>query len=89
MVTVNNAFCFTALTYKEKVTLYTDATGALPEISLNGHQHFFIAYYYNNIFIFEKSIRNFIDTTILEAFDRVFTELDKNGYKPRFNVTVN
>ena len=74
---------------KEKVTLYTDATGALPAILLNGHQYFFIAYDYDTNYIFSKPIRNVTDTAIFEAFNEVFTELDNKGYKPRFNVTYN
>ena len=32
----NNIFCYDALTDKQEGTLYTDATGAFPEMSLDG-----------------------------------------------------
>ena len=35
--TSNNVFCFAALAEREKGTGYTDATGALPVMSLDGH----------------------------------------------------
>ena len=66
-----------------------DSTRALPAILLNGHQYFFIAYDYETNCIFAKLIRNFTDTTIVEVFEDIFTELDNKGYKPRFNVTDN
>ena len=82
-------FCFSALADKEKGILYMDVTEVLTEISLNGHQYFFIAYSYDSNHISEKFIRNFIYTTIIKLFDDIFTELDNKGYKPRFNVTYN
>ena len=36
----NNVFCFAALAEKEKGTVYTDTTGALPVMSLDGHQYY-------------------------------------------------
>ena len=41
---MNNVFCFAALADKQKGTMYTDATGALPAVSLEGNQYFFVAY---------------------------------------------
>ena len=37
---VNNMFCYAALADKKAGTMYTDQTGALPAISLDGHQYF-------------------------------------------------
>jgi hypothetical protein len=48
----NNIFCFAALTDKQAGTIYTDATGALPTISLDGHPYYFITYDYNSNYIF-------------------------------------
>ena len=43
----NNIFCYAALADKQEGTLYTDATGAFPEMSLDGKQYFFVAYDYD------------------------------------------
>ena len=43
----NNVFCFAALADKQTGTMYTDATGALPVLSLDGMQYFFVAYDYD------------------------------------------
>ena len=44
---VNNIFCLEALAESRIGTFYTDATGALPAISLDGNQYYFIAYDYD------------------------------------------
>ena len=36
-----------------------------------------------------KPIRNVIDTTIVEAFDEISTQMENKGYNPIFNVTYN
>ena len=38
----NNIFCYAALAEKQQGTLYTDATGAFPEMSLDGKQYFLL-----------------------------------------------
>ena len=38
----NKFFCYAALSYKQQGTLYTDATGAFPEMSLDGKQYFLL-----------------------------------------------
>ena len=86
---VNNIFCFAALADKQNGTLYTDATGALPVISLDGHQYYFVAYDYDTNYIYAIPIKDVTDKTIIEAFDQVFTDLTDKGYKPTFNVTDN
>ena len=53
----NNIFCFAALADKQAGTMHTDATGALPTISLDGHQYYFIAYDYNSNYIFVEPIK--------------------------------
>ena len=45
--TMNNIFCFAALTDKQKGTLHTDATRTLTVISMDGYQYFFVAYDYD------------------------------------------
>ena len=84
----NKTICYAALADKQQGTLYTDATGAFTEMSLDGKQLFF-AYDYDTNFIFALPIANVQDKTIIEAFDKVFTELTGKGHKPTFNVTDN
>ncbi|KAL7501873.1 hypothetical protein ACHAXN_001014, partial [Cyclotella atomus] len=84
-----HVFCYAALADKHTGTLYTDATGALPAVTLEGHQYYFVAYAYDINYIFAIPIRNVKDESILEAFDNVFQELKEKGYKPSFNVTDN
>jgi len=67
--------------------MYTDATGALLTISLDGHQYYFIAYDYNNSYIFAEPIKDIKDTTLVEAFQRVFETLEDHGLKPTLNMT--
>ena len=57
----NNIFCYDALAEKQEGTLYTDTTGALQEISLNGTQYFFVAYDYVTNYIFALPIANVQD----------------------------
>ena len=85
----NNIFCYDALTDKQEVTLYTDATGAFPEMSLDGKQYFFVANDYDTNYIFALPIANVQDKTIIEAFNKIFAELTRKGHKPTFNVTDN
>ena len=86
---VNNIFCSSALADSRTGTFYTDATGALSEISLDGHQYYFIAYDYDTNYIFAIPIKNVTDEAIIEAFKEVFQELKDKGHKPTFNVTDN
>ena len=51
-----NVFCFEALAEKEKGTTHTDATGALPVLSLDGHQYYIVAYDYDNNFIEARKV---------------------------------
>ena len=86
---LNNVFCYAALADKQQGTLYTDATGALPVLSLDGHQYYFVAYDYDTNYIYAIPIKDVTDKSIIEAFNTVFTDLKERGYKPTFNVTDN
>ena len=55
---MNNCFCFAALADKQTGTLYTDATGALPAVSLEGNQYYFVAYDYDTNAIFAEPLQN-------------------------------
>ena len=69
---MNNLFCFAALADSQTGTFYTDATCALSAISIDGHQHYFIAYDYDTNYIFVIPINNVTDEAIMEAFQEVF-----------------
>ena len=69
--------------------MYTDATGALLVVSLEGNQYYFVVYAYNPNYIFAVPIPNLRDETIIKAFDEVFQDLKSKGFKPAFNVTDN
>jgi len=84
-----NVVCYAALADKHSGTLYTDATGALPAVTLEGNQYYFVAYAYDLNYMFALPISNLRDETILRAFDEVFQELKSKGFKPTFNVTDN
>ena len=87
--TNNNVFCFAALTKKEKGTVYTDATGALPVMSLDGHQYYIVAYDSDNNFIEAKEVSNLNDETIAETVQRIFDKMEAHGHRPLTNVTDN
>ena len=84
-----NVFCYAALADKHNGTMYTDATGALPAVSLEGNQYYFVAYAYDPNYIFALPLPNLRDETIIKAFDEVFQQLKNKGFKPSFNVTDN
>jgi len=86
---MNNIFCFAALADKQKGTLYTDATGALPVVSLEGNQYYFIAYDYDTNAILAEPLRSVKDADIIAAFEKIFQELKSKGYKPALNITDN
>jgi len=85
----NNIFCVAALADKQAGTIYTDATGALPTILLDGHQYYFIAYDYDSNYIFAEPIKDVNDATLVEAFQKVFETLEYRGMKPTLNITDN
>ena len=69
--------------------LYTDATGALLAVSLEGNQYYFLAYDYNTNAVFAIPMKKLEDKIIIEAFDKIFTYLTIRGYRPTFNATDN
>ena len=81
----NNLFCYSAF----KGTLYTDATGALPARSLDGNQYYFVVYDYDTNYIFAIPLKDMTNTSIIEGFDTVFSQMKEKGHKPKFNVTDN
>ena len=86
---VNNIFCLAALAESRSGTFYTDYTGVLPAISLDGNQYYFIAYNYDTNYIFVIPIKNVTDDAIVEALQEVFQQLKDKVHKPTSNVTEN
>ena len=85
-----NIFLFCRVSQQQKTgTFYTDATGALHVVLLDGMQYFFFAYDYDANYIFSEPIPDVKDATIVQAFDKIFTKLTKKGHNPTFNVTDN
>ena len=74
---MNNIFCYAALADKQNGTLYTDATGSLPTVSLEGNQYYFVSYDYDTIAIFAIPMKDLKDDTIIAAFDEIFKDLTK------------
>eukprot|EP00804_Cyclotella_cryptica_P027018 CCRYP_013666-RA/>CCRYP_013666-RA protein AED:0.36 eAED:0.36 QI:0/-1/0/1/-1/1/1/0/319 len=87
--TTCNVFCFAALADKQHGTMYTDATGALPAVTLEGNQYYLVAYAYDPNYIYATPLRNLQDESNMTAFDNIFQDLKSKGYKPTFNVTDN
>ena len=75
-----NVFCYAVLTNKQLGMLYTNATDALSDFSMDANQYYFVSYDYNNIYIFAEPITNIKKDTIIAAFQRVFATLVKKGH---------
>ena len=86
---VSNVFCFAALADKQNGTFYTDATGALPTVSIDGNQYYFVAYNYDTNYIFATPIKDVKDATLVAACKEVFDTLKDKGYEPTLNITDN
>ena len=69
---VSNVFCYAALADKQKGTFYTDATGALPTVSLDGNQYYFIAYDYDLNYIFATPIKDVKDAMLVTTCKDIF-----------------
>ena len=64
--TDNNIFCYAALAEKEIGTIYTDVTGALPVLSIDGHQYHVVTYDCDNNFIEAREVSGLKDETIVD-----------------------
>ena len=89
VVTNNNVFCFAALAEKGKGTVYTDATSALPVLSLDGHQCCIVAYDYDNNFIEAEEVSDLKDETVVETVRKIFNKMEERGHRSLLNVTDN
>eukprot|EP00804_Cyclotella_cryptica_P022284 CCRYP_018108-RA/>CCRYP_018108-RA protein AED:0.45 eAED:0.45 QI:0/-1/0/1/-1/1/1/0/170 len=56
--TICNVFCFAALADKHHGTMYTNTTGTLPAVTLEGNQYYLVAYAYDPNYIYATPLRN-------------------------------
>eukprot|EP00804_Cyclotella_cryptica_P024589 CCRYP_001603-RA/>CCRYP_001603-RA protein AED:0.24 eAED:0.18 QI:0/0/0/1/1/1/2/0/837 len=87
--TINHIFCWAALADQIDGTTYTDLTGRFPTMSLENKQYIFVAYDYTTNAIIVRAITDRESSTIVKAFDDIFTYLAAKGFKPQFNVLDN
>ena len=87
--TINHIFCWAALADQIEGTTYTDLTGRFPTMSLENKQYIFIAYDYTTNAIIVRALTDRESSTIVKAFDDIFTYLAAKGFKPQFNVLDN
>jgi hypothetical protein len=86
---VNHVFCWAALADQIDGTTYTDLTGRFPTMSMENNQYVFVAYDYTTNAILVRAIPNREATTIVKAFQDIFSYLESKGFKPKFNVLDN
>ncbi|KAL7483087.1 hypothetical protein ACHAW6_013637, partial [Cyclotella cf. meneghiniana] len=87
--TINHIFCWAALADQIDGTTYTDLTGRFPTMSLENKQYIFVAYDYTTNAIIVRAITDRESSTIIKAFDDIFTYLAAKGFQPQFNVLDN
>ena len=56
-------------------------------VQLRKGMHTFFDYDYDTNAIFALPTKDLKDSTLIQAFDQVFTELEEEGHKHKFNVT--
>ena len=87
--TKNNVFCYAALADKQMGTLYTHAMGALPAVTFERNQYYFIMYDYDTNYIHASPVQNLKDKTLINKSDTIFLDFTACGHKLLFNVTDN
>ena len=86
---ISNVFFFAALTDKNKGTLYTYATGALPVQFIDGNQYYYVAYDYDTNYVHAVPVKDLTDATTIKIFDTIFEDMEQKGHKPHLNITDN
>lgn len=69
--------------------MYTDATGALPVMSLEGKQYYIVAYDYDNNYIDAVPVVDLKYATIIDTVKTIFKAMEEKGHRPCLNVTDN
>lgn len=75
-------FCYAAV-YEPTGTIYTDLTGKFVAPSTTGNNYLFVLYDYDSNCILCEPIKNRTKTSILNAFQRLHTQLVRAGVRPR------
>jgi hypothetical protein len=84
-----NVFVFAAFADKCIGTLYSDLTRAFPFMSLEENVCFFVVYHYKSNTILAVPIPNFMDESILMAYQTQLELLETKGHKIQLNVMDN
>ena len=82
-------FCYAALADKKTRIIYTDATGVLPVMSMEGNQYYYIVYDYDHNYIFAKPISDLKAETIVNCMAKIFTTIERKGYAKKLNIMDN
>ena len=85
----NNVFCYAALADKQKGTLYTDATGALPARSLDGNKTYLIAYDYDTNYISIYDTITYYDSVLISVTDTLIINVNLSGISSPNNSNTN
>ncbi len=86
---MQDIFCFAALTNANTGTMYTDLTSSFPVWSFKNMQYIFVAYVYDLNAIIVHAMPTGTDTAMITAFKEVITVLQTHGYRPALNVMNN
>ena len=82
-------FCCAVIGDANENTIYSDLTGRFPIQSYEGVNYIFMAYVYKLNAILLRSMKSREDASMVEAFTRVYTELETAGHKPKIHVLEN
>ena len=81
--------CFAAIGDKNENTIYSDLTGQFPVRSYDGMVYIFVAYVYKFNAILLHPMKSREDTSMVEAFTSIYTDLEAIGHKPKLHVLNN
>jgi hypothetical protein len=83
---MQDMFCFAALTNANTGTMYTDLTGSFPVRLFKNMQYIFVAYVYNLNAIIVHAMPTCTNTAMITAFKEVITVLWTRGNRPALNI---
>ena len=82
-------YCSAAIGDKNKNTIYSDLTGQFPVRSYDGMVYIFVAYVYKFNAILLRPMKSREDASMVEAFTRIYIDLEAIGHKPKLHVLDN
>ncbi len=83
---MQDVFCFAALTDANTGTMYTELTGSFPVRSFKNMQYIFVAYVYDLNAIIVRAMPTRTNAAMITAFKEVIEVLRTRGYHPVLNV---